>query len=353
MANRIRRPVLTRRTTLQRNHPHSSAFTLIELLVVIAIIALLVAILLPSLQAARRQAKSVLCMTNLKQLGNGIMLYSSDYSGKLPGPLHPAIYRNQGIRALTQHPIEGLRMSEAAARFSQSRQLTWLLRETFSDTSEGADSAADRVSTCPTLESIIPDDHFIDFYNQTGRAVYPTHYVINNVGGSAVDQGAGSGAINNLRTTDPPNYFGFSPWFGAPDDVLRLADANPPQNLGRIQRTSDEWMIADAWYRSRANPGFPQLQQEGPYQWGWTGEALPNFAPHGLRAPGYSFIDSATRAEQSSRIRSSKSDGATNTIFFDGHASPVPSKSIERAGFDLLYGFPGTQNPIVPLPVGP
>ena len=59
-------------------------FTLIELLVVVAIIALLIAILLPSLSRAREQAKCTVCLSNLREIGLAMQMYGQENRARIP-----------------------------------------------------------------------------------------------------------------------------------------------------------------------------------------------------------------------------------------------------------------------------
>lgn len=70
------------RTSIQTRK--RTAFTLIELLVVIAIVSILAAILFPVFTRARENARRASCMSNLKQIGLGFIMYAQDYDEHMP-----------------------------------------------------------------------------------------------------------------------------------------------------------------------------------------------------------------------------------------------------------------------------
>jgi prepilin-type N-terminal cleavage/methylation domain-containing protein/prepilin-type processing-associated H-X9-DG protein len=101
---------------LDIQHPASSiqqrrAFTLIELLIVVAIIAVLAALLLPSLQNAKESSRAAVCMNNLRTLYLAASLYADDYNDRFPDAFNPSaghVYYQNGFADI-RHYLPGIR----------------------------------------------------------------------------------------------------------------------------------------------------------------------------------------------------------------------------------------------------
>jgi prepilin-type N-terminal cleavage/methylation domain-containing protein len=303
------------------------AFTLIELLVVVSIIALLIAILLPSLTKAREQARSAKCLGNLHATTLATVTYAADQGDFIPGPLHPAIVRN-----ITELPISARDMKKT---------LVWLLRPYFQSggRSDQESKVADEVVTCPTAVLVAPDE---DFETVGGILARPYNYSINSSGPLSCPMDNSQGQWNH---TDPPHYFGvwfyLDSWPETPGLMWETYKKRmwKPKSIAQIKFASAEWSFGDAWYRripkGSSRAGSQQKREYlGTFPAPHSRSPLPSAPYHGIRPDAAR----STMHHGTPILPKTKFRGWTNLGYFDGHAASFRGDWLEK-------GQGGTVNP--------
>jgi prepilin-type N-terminal cleavage/methylation domain-containing protein len=160
----------------------SKGFTLIELLVVVAIIALLIAILLPSLARARELARRSVCGSQLKQIGTALNVYAKDNNEKFPTIQSPGA---------ASHQMRGGDMNQAAGGQSPLRNL-----------GAGVDNPFARSSNPITSVNVRTPSSNLWLLNSYGLAT-PQIFVCPSV----KDKAAASDPLNDEGSAQAPKYY--------------------------------------------------------------------------------------------------------------------------------------------------
>jgi prepilin-type N-terminal cleavage/methylation domain-containing protein/prepilin-type processing-associated H-X9-DG protein len=264
-------------------------FTLIELLVVIAIIAILAALLLPALARSKAAANTASCKSNMKQLGLGFSLYTSDSRETYPAGAVDGNDNSQYTWDTSIHPYIGANnMSQAAASSGAVDQ-----------------SLAAKVLRCPN--DIGPDSYWVASQPNLGRRTYamnaigPQNNAVASLGSALPKAVDGVGIYwNNTPTTQ----------VGAPGYKTSVV-LSPAGTINVVEQPSGDNVCGNVWPAISIAPANFSDAGQG---WGECYQTDANDSNNqGLalyKAQGFHF----------------------NYLFFDGHVSILTMQQTVGSG---------------------
>jgi len=274
------------------------AFTLIELLVVIAIIAILAAILFPVFAQARAKARAIVCISNMKQIGTGAVMYAQDYD-EYTIPMYLA-YSDAYVGKAT-----------LPNRFNSTDIRDWRRYWYY--------IIQPYIKNYPALKCAdVSNDPGIDW------AANPDH----NIGQSP--EGGGI-AINDMMSGWDGDQVKLSE-YESPANKVQFADASAVYNRGAGD---------DMWAGGGGDGGAAYNTYK---------QNLDNINSYATRPAGHRFSNPMRAAWEPdvNRLPVPRHNGFCNVIFYDGHAKPVklsqywlvPGKKDPQTGADqrTLWG---------------
>ena len=280
-------------------------FTLVELLVVIGIIALLISILLPSLNKARAAAQAIKCASNMRQIGQALTLYHIDSKGRL---IPMTVPTGAGPNGTVMWP-GGFFWANQLVALKYIRAPMGLASGT------GAKNQLSAVFTCPV----------------------GTDTLISSEGAVATDF-PGSGINNQLRAHDYSADTGAT----AGDSTNRVGvhymlNARKANSLNSNAATDPEVVIPP--FQVYTNTNAKKYLTDGNYQRRLN--AVHDSATMVEMIEGNSYeLNRVSRLAARHSMRSGANNGYTNILFFDGHVSSYSTQPF----YDASVKFPSAED---------
>ena len=285
------------------------AFTLVELLVVIGIIAILIAILLPALQAARQQANTIKCAASLKDIGNAMMMYVNDNKGYLPAPVIQYEYNVGDLMFSTAYAadVPGEKVADAARWFNL------LGKYVMKGQSHGSATTADEMAQqfqrtviwgCPTYSGYIVASDPNSIKGEINRNYPP--YAMNIWPSFTASYPEPGGPVQFPTPNNKYNFEGSSTgtWY----KMIHFTKASERALLADARTLT---LQARAPLSAASIPGQPLLQNQANFSPGSSRNTTYDFYRHGKYPPAQTNL---IFAPVGGKV-------AYNILYADGHVS--------------------------------